>query len=103
MQVANLYYSHPILDVFSTTFHVSRKRVSIIPTLAQAGYAAGLLFVCPLGDLIKRRPMVILLQLVTATIWLGLCLTNSFPAFVALTYATSVTTVTPMRCHDRVF
>ncbi|KAL1967193.1 hypothetical protein VTN77DRAFT_3484 [Rasamsonia byssochlamydoides] len=93
--VANLYYSHPILDVLSKTFHVSQERVSVIPTVAQAGYAVGLLFLCPLGDLVKRRPFVLLLAWFTATVSLGLCLTNSFGAFVALTFISSVTTVTP--------
>lgn len=96
-QVANLYYNHPILDVLSRDFHVSQERASIIPTVAQAGYAVGLLFLCPLGDLVKRRPFVLLLAWFTATVSLGLCLTSSFGAFVALTFISSVTTVTPVR------
>lgn len=67
--VANLYYSHPILNVLAREFDVKYEKVSQIPTLAQAGYAAGLLFLCPLGDLFKRRPFVLLLVLFTATAW----------------------------------
>ncbi|EED16203.1 conserved hypothetical protein [Talaromyces stipitatus ATCC 10500] len=93
--VANLYYSHPILDVLAKEFKVSQERASIIPTCAQGGYAAGLLFICPLGDLLKRRPMVLWLMFFTATMTLGLCLTKSFDAFVVLNFIMSVTTVTP--------
>lgn len=67
--VANLYYSHPILNRLADDFHVSQDRVSLIPTLAQAGYGSGLLFLCPLGDLFPRRPFVLLLVWFTATSW----------------------------------
>lgn len=67
--VANLYYTHPILNKLADDFHVNQERVSLIPTLAQAGYAVGLLFLCPLGDLFKRRAFVLLLVWFTATTW----------------------------------
>lgn len=33
------------------------------------GYATGLLFLCPLGDIFRRRDFVLLLVLFTATVW----------------------------------
>jgi hypothetical protein len=67
--VANLYYSHALLDILAHDFNVDYEEVSRIPTLMQAGYAAGLLFLCPLGDLVRRRPFVLILVFFTATIW----------------------------------
>ena len=113
--VANLYYNHPILHLLAEEFDVSNERASLIPTLAQAGYASGLLFLCPLGDVFPRRSYVLSLVLFTATAWyvktvlynvdcrlsmkivnrLGLCLTDSFAVFCFLTLLTSLTTVTP--------
>ncbi|KAI9815268.1 MAG: hypothetical protein M1827_002748 [Pycnora praestabilis] len=93
--VANLYYNHPILNKLADSFGVTDERVSIIPTVMQAGYAAGLLFLCPLGDLFRRRAFVLLLVLFTATVWIGLCITNSFEVFTALSFITAVSTVTP--------
>jgi len=61
----------------------------------QAGYAAGLLFLCPLGDLLPRRPFVCSLVFFTATMWLGLCLTSNLGVFTAISFITAVTTVTP--------
>ena len=66
--VANLYYSHPILGILAEDFKVDYVEVAEIPTLAQAGYAIGLLFLCPLGDLLKRRPFVLYLVFFTATL-----------------------------------
>lgn len=66
--VANLYYSHPILNILAEDFGVEYVKVSEIPTLAQAGYAVGLLLLCPLGDLLRRRPFVLYLVFLTATL-----------------------------------
>lgn len=67
--VANLYYSHPVLNIMARDFGVRYEQVAQIPTVMQAGYAAGLLFLCPLGDLLPRRPFVCGLVFFTATMW----------------------------------
>lgn len=93
--VANLYYSHPILNILAEDFGVPYVKVSEIPTLAQAGYAVGLLFLCPLGDSLERRPFVLSLVFFTATMSIGLAVTNSINVFSAIQFITAVTTVTP--------
>ncbi|KAF2852421.1 MFS general substrate transporter [Plenodomus tracheiphilus IPT5] len=93
--VANLYYNHPILNILAHDFGVRYEQVAQIPTVMQAGYAAGLLFLCPLGDLLPRRPFVCGLVLFTATLWLGLCLTSDLGTFTAISFIVAVTTVTP--------
>jgi len=67
--VANLYYNHPILNILAEEFGVSDAEVARIPTLMQTGYAMGLLFICPLGDLFPRRPFTLSLIFLTATLW----------------------------------
>ncbi|KAK0185680.1 major facilitator superfamily domain-containing protein [Armillaria mellea] len=49
--IANLYYCQPLLIELSKSFDVTYNEVSRIPTLIQAGYATGLVFITPLGDL----------------------------------------------------
>ncbi|MCJ1355665.1 MAG: hypothetical protein MMC33_005657 [Icmadophila ericetorum] len=93
--VANLYYSHPILNLLAKDFGVTYERASDIPTLAQAGYACGLLFLCPLADVLKRRAFVLALVFLTATFWIGLCITRSFAVFEFLSFLTALMTVTP--------
>ncbi|KAK8030055.1 hypothetical protein PG993_011346 [Apiospora rasikravindrae] len=93
--VANLYYPQPILNLIAEEFDVSYERSSLVATLSQGGYAVGLLLVCPLGDKVPRRPFVLLLVFLTATVWLGLCLTKNFNVFIALSFICGVGTVTP--------
>lgn len=66
---ANMYYSQAILDVLARDFDISYLTVSHAPTLAQCGYAVGLFFLCPLGDILPRRPFVLSLVFLTATLW----------------------------------
>ena len=70
--VADLYYTHPILNILAKYFGVSYEESASVPTLAQAGYAIGLFFLCPLGDLLRRRRLVLWLVWLTATLWYGL-------------------------------
>lgn len=93
--VANLYYSHPILNLLAQEYQTTDQEASYVPTLAQAGYAVGLFLLNPLGDLVRRRPLVLLLVWFTATVWIGLCLTRNFQVFLALTFVTGFSTVTP--------
>ncbi|KAF6749452.1 MFS superfamily [Ephemerocybe angulata] len=92
---ANLYYCQPILIQLSQSFNVDYSAVSRIPTLVQAGYAIGLLLITPLGDLSKRRPLILLLQLLATALTIGLALTSSLVAFEILSFLVGVVTVVP--------
>ncbi|CAJ2505754.1 Uu.00g131480.m01.CDS01 [Anthostomella pinea] len=93
--VANLYYTHPILNILADDFGVSDERAALVPTVIQAGYAGGLLLIIPLGDILRRRPMILSLIFATAMIWLGCTLTASFSVFLGLSFLVGLLTVTP--------
>ncbi|KAI1175683.1 MFS general substrate transporter [Nemania sp. FL0916] len=93
--VANLYYTNPILNILADEFKVSHERAALIPSVTQAGYAGGLLFICPLGDILRRRYLVLGLVFSTAFAWLGCTLTTSFPSFLGLSFLVGLLTVTP--------
>ncbi|KAI0477423.1 MFS general substrate transporter [Xylariaceae sp. FL0804] len=93
--VANLYYTHPILNLLARDFGVSDERAALVPSLVQAGYAAGLLFLIPLGDIVRRRPMILALVFATAMVWLGCTLTRRFSVFLGLNFVVGLFTVTP--------
>lgn len=75
--VANLYYVQPILIVLAQDFDVSNEAVVNIPTLIQAGYATGLLFITPLGDLVPRRPLLLLVVSICSVLTLILALVKN--------------------------
>jgi predicted MFS family arabinose efflux permease len=64
--VANLYYSQPLLHQISLSFHVGTAATSLVVTCTQAGYAAGLLLVVPLGDFRPRRSLTVGMFVLTA-------------------------------------
>ncbi|KAJ7062034.1 major facilitator superfamily domain-containing protein [Mycena amicta] len=91
----NLYYNQPILLELSKTFGVDDEAVSRIPTLLQAGYASGLILLTPLGDLVKRRPFVLLLITTSASLTIGLAITRSLIVFEVLSFLIAFSSVTP--------
>ncbi|KAL1705789.1 major facilitator superfamily domain-containing protein [Schizophyllum commune] len=93
--VANLYYCQPLLIELAAAFDVSYGEVSIVPTLVQAGYAVGLLLISPLGDLVRRRQLIIGLVLISTCLTIGLAVTSSLRVFSALTFLVGFVTVTP--------
>ena len=60
--VASNYYAQPLLPVMRQDLHLSSTVAGLIVTVAQVGYAAGLLFLLPLGDLVERRSLVVTLS-----------------------------------------
>jgi predicted MFS family arabinose efflux permease len=66
MSVANIYYAQPLLDSMAATFSISAASIGMVITLTQAGYALGLLFIVPLGDLVDRRKLVIVQTFLSA-------------------------------------
>lgn len=60
ISVANLYYNQPLLNKISEDLHVSEFTANLIPMTTQIGYALGLLFIIPLGDLYKRRNIIVI-------------------------------------------
>lgn len=58
--VANNYYNQPLLGLMAKEFDVSESTISIIPMLTQVGYALGLLLIVPLGDMLKRKRLIMI-------------------------------------------
>jgi hypothetical protein len=52
---ANLYYCQPLLSQIARSLHMTARETADIPMLTQIGYALGLLFFAPLGDMVERR------------------------------------------------
>ena len=55
VSVSSLYVLQPVLEDIRQDFDVSTSTAALVVTAAQLGYAMGLLFLVPLGDLLNRK------------------------------------------------
>lgn len=91
--VANLYYNQPLLGQIAKDFGVTESAVSNVALTTQLGYAFGLLFVVPLGDMISNKKilqfdfLVMILSLVAAAISNSLLLLIISSFFIGFTSA----------------
>jgi predicted MFS family arabinose efflux permease len=76
LSVANLYYAQPILHTIARHFGTSSGTAGLIVTFSQIGYAAGLAFLVPLGDLLNRRRLIPIVLVATT---LGLAASAASP------------------------
>ncbi|MBP9643010.1 MFS transporter [Budvicia aquatica] len=66
LAVASNYYAQPLLDTIASAFGLTVSQAGFIVTAAQLGYAAGLMFIVPLGDMFERRALIVLMTLLSA-------------------------------------
>lgn len=59
MSVANLYYNQPLLNLIRYDLGVSEFQSNLIAMITQVGYALGLFWIVPLGDLYPRKRIVL--------------------------------------------
>lgn len=73
LAVANVYFAQPLLESMAKSLSVEPAVIGMVVTMTQIGYAAGLLFIVPLGDVVNRKHLVMtqLLLLATALIIAG--------------------------------
>ena len=87
LAVASNYYAQPLLDTISRAFNLSASSAGFIVTAAQLGYAAGLLFLVPLGDMFERRMLIVSMTLLAAG---GMLITASSQSLTMMLIGTAL-------------
>jgi predicted MFS family arabinose efflux permease len=82
--VANIYYAQPLLSTIAHRFSISDGTAGLLVTASQVGYAAGLVLLVPMGDLLERRRLITRIMLITV---LALAATAASPSFILLAAA----------------
>lgn len=58
--VANCYYNQPLLEMIRGDLGINEQSANLITVITQIGYALGLFFLIPMGDLYSRRRVIII-------------------------------------------
>jgi predicted MFS family arabinose efflux permease len=93
LAVSNLYYAQPLLADIADTFGTGSAATGLVVTATQVGYAAGLLFLVPLGDLRDRRRLVPGLLLLGVAGLVGMALAPSLGALEGLAVVVGLASV----------
>lgn len=102
--VANIYYAQPIIDLIAPDIGLSSSLASLIVSLTQIGYALGLFFLVPLGDLLENRRLMIATTLVAIASLLAAAFTDQPNVFLLISLlvgfsSVSVQILIPLAAH----
>lgn len=95
LAVANLYYNQPLLNDICRDLRVSEFTANLIPMVTQIGYALGLLFIIPLGDLYSRRRIIVINFSLLSISMLSIALSESIWFVLASSLVTGICSVMP--------
>lgn len=95
ISVANLYYNQPLLNRISRDLQTSEFTANLIAMITQIGYAIGLLFIIPLGDLFKRKTIILINFTVLVVSLLTIALTPYIHLILFVSLLTGICSVMP--------
>ncbi|AZF10019.1 putative MFS-type transporter [Pseudomonas sp. R2-37-08W] len=102
--VANIYYAQPIIELIAPDIGLTPAMASLIVSLTQIGYALGLFFLVPLGDLLENRRLMIITTVVAIASLLGAAFTEQPNLFLLVSLligfsSVSVQILIPLAAH----
>ncbi|WP_052097071.1 MFS transporter [Paenibacillus odorifer] len=95
LSVANMYYNQPLLAEIGRTFNASSNSVGYVSMLTQIGYALGMLFFVPLGDIRERRTLISGLLIAVSLSLIGFATAQNLTWMYIASFAIGITTVVP--------
>jgi predicted MFS family arabinose efflux permease len=93
VSIANVFYSQPLLTLIAQSFGISQSAASIVVTVTQLGYAAGIVVVIPLGDLFESRLLASRVLVVTAIAAACVAFATNLPLFLVASAVLGFTSV----------
>ena len=93
--VMNIYYNQPILNAIARSLQINSAAVAWVSTATQLGYAAGLLFLLPIGDSVDRKWLIALTTLLSSLALITIPVSPNLPVMLLSSFAVGVTSVTP--------
>jgi Arabinose efflux permease len=93
--VANLYYIQPLEAQIADTFHISQGMAGVAAMLTQVGYALGLLFFVPLGDILERRSLISRMLVLVVVSLLAVAWSPFYVVLLIAVFFVGLTTIVP--------
>ncbi|KAJ3032319.1 hypothetical protein HDV00_007694 [Rhizophlyctis rosea] len=93
--VTNTNWNQAILNQMAEYFHVQESDIALIGTLNTVGYALGLLFVTPLGDMVDQRRLILVLCGIVTVLSVVLCFVPWLPVFIVVSFFIGVAACVP--------
>jgi predicted MFS family arabinose efflux permease len=93
--VANLYYNQPLLGDIGRSFHANAHQTGNISMFTQIGYAIGMFFFVPLGDIKERRRLIMILLVLVAFSLVGVATAQNLIWMDVASLAVGITTIVP--------
>lgn len=84
MAVGNLYWAQPLLAQITTSFGIDTAQGGFLIMATQIGYALGLFFIVPLGDVLHRRKLIFTMMILSI---LALIAVSMAPSFTVLAFS----------------
>ncbi|MBB6713227.1 MFS transporter [Clostridium gasigenes] len=93
--VANLYYIQPLLADIAKTFHVNQLSIGFAAMLTQIGYAVGMIFILPLGDIKEKRKLIIIMLLCSIIALMSMFFSSNIFTLTLSSFAVGFTSIIP--------
>lgn len=95
LTVANLYYIQPLLADMAKTFNVSQLSIGIAAMLTQIGYAVGMIFILPLGDIKEKRSLIVIVLLCSIISLMSMFFSSNIYILIISSFAVGFTSIIP--------
>ncbi|MES2276912.1 MAG: MFS transporter [Bacteroidota bacterium] len=93
--VANIYYNQPLLGDIALTYHINSAKAGQVAVFTQIGYAVGLLFIVPLGDMFERKRLMLIDLIFVVASLLVAAWAPSITVLLIASLFTGITSVIP--------
>lgn len=95
LTVANLYYIQPLLGDMAKSFNVHEVSVGSAAMLTQIGYAVGMIFILPLGDIKERKNLITIILLFSVISLFIMAFSQNIYMLIVSSFAVGFTSIIP--------
>ena len=88
--VANLYYVQPLVGLISRDYAIPVPASGLLVTVTQLGYAAGLILVVPLGDILENRKLILVMLAILVVALIAAAVAPSAALFLGASVAIGI-------------